>query len=38
MIYILLAVVVKIENKTIFVITALSTTEKLSKLVKKWEK
>ncbi|MCK5476530.1 MAG: DUF4258 domain-containing protein [Candidatus Aenigmarchaeota archaeon] len=34
----MLMIVVKVENKTIFVITALSTTKKLSKLVKKWQK
>ncbi|MFH1127500.1 MAG: DUF4258 domain-containing protein [archaeon] len=34
----LLMVVVLIENETIFVITAISTTKKLSKLVKKWQK
>jgi len=34
----LLMVVVLIENETIFVITAISTTKKLSKLVKKWRK
>ena len=34
----LLMVVIKFENESIYVITALPTTKKLSKLVRKWQK
>ena len=34
----LLMVVIKFENEMIYVITALPTTKKLSRLVRKWQK